>query len=139
MKGLVSERCNRAFALLAKLDPQAPSKVAADLDALSDDFAELVLGFAFTDVLSRPGIDLRIREMITVAALMAKGNAPAQHEFHIRAALNVGVSQEEIIDDLLQMAVYAGVPACVNGISAAQKAFTSQAERCDEQQGVTHE
>ena len=70
MSGLSSERREQAFALLARLDPQAPDQVAANLDALSPDFAELVLGFAFADVLSRPGIDLCTREMLTVAALM---------------------------------------------------------------------
>ena len=54
------------------------------------ELAELVLGFAFADVLARPGIDLCTREMLTVATLMGMGTAPGQLEFHIRAALNVG-------------------------------------------------
>jgi len=128
MSDIVPSRRERAFALLAQLDPHANQKVAANLDALSDDFAELVLGFAFADIVSRSGIDLRIREMLTVAALMAMGNAPEQLEFHIRAAMNVGVSREEIIEILLQIAVYAGVPACMNGISAARKAFATRVD-----------
>lgn len=138
MSALSLDRRERALALLAQLDPQAPGKVAANLDALSDDFTELVLGFAFADVVSRPGIDLRMREMLTVAALMAMGNAPGQLEFHIRAALNVGVSRQEIIEILLQIAVYAGVPACMNGINAAKKAFVAHAERQSDQQGSRH-
>ncbi len=120
------DRRAKALALLEQLDPDAPTRVAANLDALSDDFLEIILGFSFADVVSRPGIDLRIREMLTVAALMAMGTAPGQLEFHIRAALNTGVTREEIIEILLQIAVYAGVPACMNGISAAKKAFASQ-------------
>jgi len=134
MSDIVPSRRERAFALLAQLDPHASQKVAANLDALSDDFAELVLGFAFADVVSRPGIDLRTREMLTVAALMAMGNAPEQLEFHIRAAMNVGVSREEIIEILLQIAVYAGVPACMNGISAARKAFAAWLENQNQSQ-----
>ncbi len=95
---------------------------------MSHDFAELVLGFAFTDVLSRPGIDLRTREMLTVAALMAMGTAPEQLEFHIRAAMNVGVSREEIVEILLQIAVYAGVPACMNGVGVARRVFGLRGE-----------
>ncbi|MFQ2659922.1 carboxymuconolactone decarboxylase family protein [Aeromonas caviae] len=95
------------------------------MDALSPELAELVLGFAFADVLARPGIDLCTREMLTVATLMGMGTAPGQLEFHIRAALNVGVSRETIIEILLQVAVYAGVPACMNGISAARSAFAA--------------
>ncbi|MDX7710828.1 carboxymuconolactone decarboxylase family protein [Aeromonas caviae] len=125
MSGSHTDRRERAFALLAQLDPQAPTRVAASLDALSPELAELVLGFAFADVLARPGIDLCTREMLTVATLMGMGTALGQLEFHIRAALNVGVSRETIIEILLQVAVYAGVPACMNGISAARSAFAA--------------
>ncbi|WBU64854.1 carboxymuconolactone decarboxylase family protein [Paracoccus aerodenitrificans] len=121
------DRRAKALALLEQLDPDAPTRVAANLDALSDDFLEIILGFSFADIVSRPGIDLRTREMLTVSALMGMGTAPGQLEFHIRAALNTGVTREEIIEILLQIAVYAGVPACMNGISAAKKAFASQA------------
>lgn len=118
-------RRERALALLAQLEPAAPPKVAATLDALAPDALEIVLGFAFADVVARPGLDLRTREMLTVAALIAMGTAPGQLEFHIRAALQVGVSRDEVVEILLQMAVYAGVPACMNGISAARKAFAA--------------
>ncbi len=120
-----SERLNRALELLERLEPGAPDKVTANLDALSPELTEIILGFAFADVAARPAIDLKTREMMTVAALTAMGTAPGQLEFHVRAALNVGVTREEIIEILLQMAVYAGVPACINGIAAAKKAFAA--------------
>lgn len=82
------------------------------------------MGFAFADVVSRPGLDLCTREMLTVSAFMAMGTAAGQLEFHIRAALNVGVTREEIVEILLQIALYAGVPACMNSIAAAKKAFS---------------
>ncbi len=113
----------RALSVLERLDPDAPRNVTDNLDAFGRDITETVLGFAFADVVSRPAIDLRTREMLTVAALTAMGTAPAQLEFHIRAALNVGVSREEITEILLQMAVYAGVPAFMNGIAAAKRVF----------------
>src|SRR3546814_12747812 len=106
MSHVAHDRREQAFALLAQLDPQAPAKVAANLDALSADFAELVLGFAFADVVSRPGIDLRTRDMLTVAALMAMGNVPEQLEFHIRAALNVCGRRAEIIEILPPIPVH---------------------------------
>jgi len=121
-----SPRRQRTLELLDRLEAGASGRVAANLDAVSEDLLEIVLGFAFDDVLSRPGIDLKTREMLTVAALTAKGTAPGQLEFHIRAAMNVGVSREEIVEILLQMAVYAGVPAFINGIAAAKKAFAAQ-------------
>ncbi|CAN0619954.1 4-carboxymuconolactone decarboxylase [Burkholderia multivorans] len=56
----------RAFVLPAQLNPQAPNKVTAGLDRLSDDFAEVVSGFVFADVVSRPGITLHVRKIPSV-------------------------------------------------------------------------
>ncbi|RVT85207.1 carboxymuconolactone decarboxylase [Rhodobacteraceae bacterium CCMM004] len=119
------DRLRHALEMLDRLEDGASAKVTANLDAMSDDFAEIVLGFAFTDVLARPAIDLRTREMLTVAALTAMGTAPGQLEFHIRAACNTGVTREEVVEIVLQMAVYAGVPACMNGVAAARRAFAA--------------
>ena len=123
-----AEPLSQAMALLAKLEPSAPVKVQENLDAFSADAAELVLGFAFTDIVSRDGIDLKTREMLTVAMLAAMATAPGQLEFHIRAAMNNGVTRGEIEEIILQVAVYAGVPACMNAISEAKKAFDVSVE-----------
>ena len=123
-----AEPLSQAMALLEKLEPGAPAKVQANLDAFSPDAAELVLGFAFADIVGRDGIDLRTREMLTVAMLAAMSTAQGQLEFHIRAAMNTGVTQEEIVEIVLQVSVYAGIPACMNAITAAKKAFQEVAE-----------
>jgi 4-carboxymuconolactone decarboxylase len=123
-----AEPLSHAMALLEKLEPDAPAKVQANLDAFSPDAAELVLGYAFADIVSREGIDLCTREMLTVAMLAAVGTAPGQLEFHIRAAMNTGVTREEIVEIVLQVSVYAGVPACMNAITAAKKAFQAANE-----------
>lgn len=118
-----STRRTAALQVLEQLEAGAPDKVAQNLDEVAPELVEIVLGFAFADVLSRPDLDLASREMCTVAALTAMGTASGQLEFHIRAAINVGVTKEQIIEIILQMAVYAGVPACMNGIAAAKRAF----------------
>lgn len=124
----MSPRRERALAVLEALDPDAPERVAANLDGLSEDLFETVLGFAFADVLARPGLDLRTREMLTVAALTAMSTAPGQLEFHMRAALHVGVTREELVEIVLQMAVYAGVPACMNGVRVLKAALGDAAD-----------
>jgi len=58
-----------------------------------------------------------------VAALTAMGNATPQLKVHIHAALNVGVTREEIVETIMQMAVYAGFPAALNGLMAAKEVF----------------
>lgn len=121
-----SEPLNTAMALLEQLESGAPDRVQANLDAFAPQTAELVLGYAFADIVSREGIDLRTREMLTVAMLAAMGTAQGQLEFHVRAAMNTGVTREEIVEIVLQVSVYAGVPAAMNAITAAKAAFTSR-------------
>lgn len=96
------------------------------LEALTDiapEMAVWIKDFAYGDVVSRPGLDLRSRELVTVGALTALGNAQPQLKAHIGGALNAGCSPQEIIEVILQMAVYAGFPASLNGISAAREVF----------------
>ena len=64
--------------------------------------------------------------LLTVAMLAAMGTAPVQLEFHMRAALNTGITRDEIVEIVLQVAVYAGIPAAMNAITAAKSAFMSR-------------
>jgi 4-carboxymuconolactone decarboxylase len=85
--------------------------------------ARYIIEFAFGDVFSRPGLDLKSREIATVAALTALGTATPQLKVHINAALNVGCTRQEVIEIIIQMAVYAGFPAALNGMFAAKGVF----------------
>lgn len=67
------------------------------------------------------------REIAVVAALTALGNAAPQLKVHIHGALNVGCSRDEVIEVIMQMAVYAGFPAALNGLFAAQEVFAERA------------
>ena len=88
---------------------------------------------SFTSTVMRPGLDLKSREMINVAALTALGNAEPQLKFHIKGALNVGCSKEEIVEVIIQMAVYAGFPAALNGMQAAGEVFRERAMEANAQ------
>ncbi|WP_114389152.1 carboxymuconolactone decarboxylase family protein [Notoacmeibacter marinus] len=119
------ERTRRALALLDRLESGAPNRVTANLKAFDEEAVDLILGFAFADIVSRDGLDLRTREMLTVAMLSAMGTAPGQLDFHMRAAMNCGVKRSEIVEIVYQVAVYAGVPAAMNAITSAKKAFAA--------------
>lgn len=97
----------------------------AALADIAPDFATYVFEFPFGDIYSRPGLDLRAREIATIAALAALGNAAPQLKVHIEAGLNVGLSREEIVEIMMQMAVYAGFPAALNGLFAAKEVFSN--------------
>ena len=118
-------RYQRGLAKLREIDGQAGEHVVASLDGIAPDFARYLIEFPFGDIYSRPGLDLRSREIAVVAALTALGNAAPQLKVHLRAALNVGVTREETVEVLMQMAVYAGFPAALNGLTAAREVFAA--------------
>ncbi|MCW5693164.1 MAG: carboxymuconolactone decarboxylase family protein [Pseudolabrys sp.] len=118
-------RLERGKLALAKIDGEAGSRVIAALADIAPDFGRYILEFSFGDIYSRPGLDLRAREIATIAALTAMGNATPQLKVHIEAGLNVGVTRQEIIEVMMQMAVYAGFPAALNGLFAAKEVFAA--------------
>jgi 4-carboxymuconolactone decarboxylase len=93
------------------------------LAATSPDLMRCLVEFPFGDIYSRPGLDLKTREMLTVAALTVLGYAQSELKDHIRGALNVGCTRDEIVEIILQMAVYAGFPAALEAIKTAASAF----------------
>lgn len=120
-----SERFITGQEILQKVDGKGGDAVVDILKDIAPDFAQYLIEFPFGDIYSRPGLDLRSREIATVAALTAMGNAAPQLKVHIAAALHVGLTQEEIIEVMMQMAVYAGFPAALNGLFAAKEVFAS--------------
>jgi len=118
-----SERYVRGLAKLKEIDGQAGEKVIDSLSDIAPDFARLLIEFPFGDIYSRPGLDLKTRELAVVAALTALGNAAPQLKVHIQGARNVGCSEHEIVEVIIQMAVYAGFPAALNGLFAAKEVF----------------
>ncbi|MBD2464523.1 carboxymuconolactone decarboxylase family protein [Oscillatoria sp. FACHB-1407] len=123
---MAGDRYQRGWAKLQEIDGEAGERVIESLKAIAPDLGRYIIEFAFGDVYSRPELDLKSREIATVAALTAMGTAQAQLKVHIHAALNVGCSRAEIVEVILQMAVYAGFPAALNGIAIAQQVFAER-------------
>jgi 4-carboxymuconolactone decarboxylase len=117
------DRYQRGLAKLREIDGEAGQRVLDGLADIAPDFARYLIEFPFGDIYSRPALDLRSREIAVVAALTALGNATPQLKVHIQGALNVGVSRDEIVETIMQMAVYAGFPAALNGLAAAREVF----------------
>ena len=120
-----SERIITGQKMLQQVDGKGGEAVVERLKDIAPDFARYLLEFPFGDIYARPGLDLRSREIATVAALTAMGNAAPQLKVHIGAALHVGLTQDEIVEVIIQMAVYAGFPAALNGLFAAKEVFAS--------------
>jgi 4-carboxymuconolactone decarboxylase len=120
---IVESRFDRGMATLREIHHDAGPATLATLDAIHPDLARFVIETAFGDIYSRPGLDLKTRQIATVAALACMGTAPAQLKSHVRGALNLGWSAAEIVEVIMQMSVYGGVPAAINSALAAKDVF----------------
>ncbi len=118
-----SGRYERGWEKLREIDREQGQRVIEALKDIAPDLARYVIEFPFGDIYSRHGLDLKSREIATVAALTAMGTATPQLKVHIHGALNVECTRQEVIEVIIQMAVYAGFPAALNGIFAAKEVF----------------
>ncbi|EKV00191.1 uncharacterized protein, gamma-carboxymuconolactone decarboxylase subunit like protein [Leptolyngbya sp. PCC 7375] len=121
-----SERYQHGWQMLKTIDGEAGEKVIDSLQSIAPDLARYIIEFPFGDIYTRPGLDLKSREIATLAALTALGNAQPQLKVHIHAALNVGCTAQEIVEVVMQMAVYAGFPAALNGMTAVKQVFAER-------------
>jgi 4-carboxymuconolactone decarboxylase len=96
--------------------------------AFDKDFQDLVTRHAWGDIWTRPGLDHRTRSLITIA-MLAAGGRNEELNLHIRATRNTGATPDEVKEVLLQVAVYAGVPAANSAFRIAKTAFEEMAEK----------
>ncbi|MDJ0465891.1 carboxymuconolactone decarboxylase family protein [Streptomyces sp. H27-C3] len=120
------DRRERGLRVLKAVDGDADEQVIESLQGIAPDLARYLIEFAFGDISSRGGIDLRTREIVTVAACTALGTARPQLKVHVNGLLNVGGTEQEAVETIMQMIVYAGVPAAVNGLNAAREVFRAR-------------
>ncbi len=104
----------------AQLWPQVASSAGGQFPAarLAPDFYRYVAASAFGMLWSRPGLAIRDRSLVTVAQLAALGRTD-ELRAHLAGALNVGISKDELVEVLMQTAVYAGVPAANEALKVA--------------------
>ncbi|MDR1818877.1 MAG: carboxymuconolactone decarboxylase family protein [Methanobrevibacter sp.] len=119
----MSDRFEKGMKILKITNEETIEKMFDELGDIAPDLCNFVVEFPYSEIYTRDGLDLKTRELITVAALTAIGTAPIQLEHHINAALNVNNSPKEIVEAIMQMSAYAGFPAAINGITVAKKVF----------------
>ena len=113
------ERLRQGRAMQDHLDPGLADALHNALADVAPDFARLTTEVAFGDVYGRPGLDLRSRQIATIASLVTLGER-SQLQTHLRFALNIGMPREELVEVIVQMAVYAGWPRSLNALYAAR-------------------
>jgi 4-carboxymuconolactone decarboxylase len=100
-------------------------RAVANTDEFTADFQDLITRYAWGDIWTRPGLDRRTRSCITLAVL-ATLHHDEELAMHVRAALRNGLTREEVREVLLQVSVYAGVPAANRAFKVAQETLRQE-------------
>ena len=109
----------------AKRGNEMRKRLFGDMPVPSETFkrlSEVTVEHLFGDIWTRPGLAVRDRSLITCAVLTALGREP-QLRIHMKGALNIGISREEILEMMVHIAHYSGWPSAVNGTHVAEAVF----------------
>jgi len=117
------DRMARGRSTLSRLFPSGPAGRQFPVPReIRGDLNHLLTATVMGEVWSRPGLDIKSRSMITVAALTAL-HRPEELRAHVRGALNLGISRQEICEIIMHMAIYGGFPAALEGFRIAYEVF----------------
>ena len=106
------ERFQRGMDLLKKMGRE---NLMMEQKALSPDLYEMSVGHLFGDVWARPGLSLRDRQLVTLAANIAMAR-PTGNFSHYRSAEHIGITREEIMEVIIQVGHYCGWPTISNAV-----------------------
>jgi 4-carboxymuconolactone decarboxylase len=130
----MSERYRRGIDIAERL---AADKLAHFVESgvaeVAPDFARMTIEFAFGDLYSRDALDIRTRELIAIAVLAASGSAGPQLRIHVESAASNGINKVEVVETLMQTALYAGFPAALNALADCHDLLTDDnclGDRC---------
>ncbi|MBN1163163.1 MAG: carboxymuconolactone decarboxylase family protein [Candidatus Krumholzibacteriota bacterium] len=121
-----NDRYKRGREFFRRVDGKGGQRAIDDLKEIVPEIERYLIEFPFGDIYSRPGLDLKVRELAAIAALTAMGNAEPQLRVHIHAALNLGATRLEVVEVILQMTVYAGFPLALNALYTAREIFSNR-------------
>lgn len=111
---------------LKLIDGAGGEDVIKSLENIAPDVGRYIIEFAFGEIYARAGLSLQEREIITITSLLTAGGCEPQLEVHINGALNVGVSEEKIVETFTQCIPYVGFPRVLNAIFTAKKVFAQR-------------
>ncbi|GAA0355011.1 carboxymuconolactone decarboxylase family protein [Actinoallomurus spadix] len=120
------EKYEHGLDVLRQVDGEAGQRVVDSLADISPELAHQIVAWGFGEIYARPGLAPRDRQLVTLGMLTALGGAEPQLEVHINAALNVGLTPQEIVEALLHSAGYCGFPRALNATFVAKKVFAER-------------
>lgn len=120
------QRFERGQTVFEAVDGTAGANVIDALGDISPELGYQVVAWGFGEMYARPGLEPRDRQLVTLGILTALGGCEPQLDVHINAALNVGLTPQQIVEALLHSAVYCGFPRALNATFAAKKVFAER-------------
>ena len=117
------ELFERGLAKLGEIDGAQGDAVMAALADIAPDLGRYIVSFAFGEIYHRPALNNRERELLTLGLLATQGGCEKQLKVHIHAALNVGISREEIVEAFIHAVPYLGFPKALNAVFVAKEVF----------------
>lgn len=106
---------------------QTPEDVERSIGQISPRLASYVLETIYGDIYQNPVLDSKIRQIVTVASLATLGTAPKQLRTHILGARRCGLSREEIVEVMVQLVPFVGLPSALNALAVCQEVFEQEA------------
>jgi 4-carboxymuconolactone decarboxylase len=114
---LPNERYERGEKLLRKIDgDKVADNLIADYEEIAPDFTRYLIEFAFGEIYARAG-DLKQKELIAISSLATMGGCDKQLGTHVRGALNVGLTEAEIVEAVMTLIPYIGFPKALNAMA----------------------
>jgi 4-carboxymuconolactone decarboxylase len=123
---MASERFNRGMAVRREvLGAAYVDKSMAEADDFSRPMQELVTEYCWGEIWTQPELPRKTRSLINIAMISAL-NRPHELKLHVRGALRNGASKEEVRAVLMQVAIYCGVPAAIDGLRVAREVLKEE-------------
>ncbi|WP_046213183.1 carboxymuconolactone decarboxylase family protein [Paenibacillus wulumuqiensis] len=116
-------RYEKGWVRLGEIDGHAGERVIQSLEQIAPDLGRYIIEFAFGDIYTRPGLDARQRQLITLSSLTTQGGCEPQLNVHINASLNVGLTPLEIVEAIMHCVPYTGFPRVLNAVFVAKRIF----------------
>ena len=117
----MTSRYELGMEMIKKLADDSGMKSMDELNKLSPRLAELAVEFGYADLYANPVLDLKQRAFITLSSLITQGDTEGELLFHFRAALNIGITKEEIVELITHLSGYAGFPRAINALMVFRK------------------
>lgn len=118
---MADDKYQRGLKKLQELDPKALDSLNI-LEKVVPGLSRVIVEYEFCDIYTRPGLDLKTRQLVTIAALTALGHAVPQLRVHTEYALNAGATKQEVFEVIIQTAPFVGFPAVINALKMAKEA-----------------